>query len=154
MRRLTGSIGESLAARFLARNNFAIWKRNWRCDAGELDLIAIRDRCLHLIEVKTRTGRSAIYTPFDQITRRKEQTLQLLSGRIMTDFSLQLRRRRIRSVQIDLIGIEMFWTGIIPRYRLVWLPQAVPLSDADSFWRHDRHNSYLGNPTGIPRLTR
>ncbi len=51
-----GSRGESLAQRELKRRGYRIAERNFRCSAGELDLIAWDGDVLVFIEVKTRTG--------------------------------------------------------------------------------------------------
>ena len=35
-----GQYGEELAARYLANAGFAILERNWRCELGEIDIVA------------------------------------------------------------------------------------------------------------------
>lgn len=53
---LLGQKGEKAAAAFLARRGFDIIERNWRCGAGEVDIIATEDESLHFVEVKTRSN--------------------------------------------------------------------------------------------------
>lgn len=48
--------GERLAADYLVRNGLEILDRNWRCKAGEADIIALEDDVVVLVEVKTRVG--------------------------------------------------------------------------------------------------
>lgn len=50
-----GARGEQAAVRWLLERGWGILTRNWRCDDGEVDIVARDpDRCVALIEVKTR----------------------------------------------------------------------------------------------------
>ena len=49
-----GRKGERAAARYLRRRRYRILARNYRCVAGEIDLIASQDATIIFIEVKTR----------------------------------------------------------------------------------------------------
>ena len=53
-----GRIGEDTAKAFLECKGYRILHRNFRCRAGEIDLVALKGRILHFIEVKTRQGDS------------------------------------------------------------------------------------------------
>lgn len=53
-----GHYGEQVAAAALERAGLRILERNWRCAAGELDIIAAADRTVVFCEVKTRSGLS------------------------------------------------------------------------------------------------
>lgn len=53
-----GKKGEESACAYLLRHGFTILERNWRAGHAEIDIIAVRNGCLHFIEVKTRTGTS------------------------------------------------------------------------------------------------
>jgi putative endonuclease len=55
-RRLTGRLGEELAAAHLQRLGFEILERNVRTRQGEIDLIACDGRTLVFAEVKTARG--------------------------------------------------------------------------------------------------
>jgi putative endonuclease len=75
---LLGKFGEDLAARHLVGAGFTIIVRNWRCAAGEIDIVA-RDRdALVIVEVKTRTS-SAFGSPAEAITDRKADKLRELA---------------------------------------------------------------------------
>ena len=50
----TGDWGEDLAAAWYREHGYAVLDRNWRCAAGEIDLVAARDRLVVIVEVKTR----------------------------------------------------------------------------------------------------
>ena len=59
---LLGKIGEELAANWLMSQGYYILDRNWKSKYGyELDIIAQKDNCLHVFEVKTRSEQSAAY---------------------------------------------------------------------------------------------
>lgn len=49
-----GKRGEDAAAKFLYSRGYEILERNWKCFAGEADIIAKDGRCLVFVEVKTR----------------------------------------------------------------------------------------------------
>lgn len=49
-----GRYGEDTAARLLADAGMAVLERNWRCRAGELDIVAMDGDAVVVCEVKTR----------------------------------------------------------------------------------------------------
>jgi putative endonuclease len=51
-----GRYGEDVAARHLTEAGLTILERNWRCRAGELDIIAVDVGVLVFCEVKTRSS--------------------------------------------------------------------------------------------------
>ena len=51
-----GRRGEAAAARYLELQGYEILERNWKCPAGEADIIARMDEMLVFCEVKTRTS--------------------------------------------------------------------------------------------------
>jgi putative endonuclease len=55
-RRSAGRAAERLAAQFLEARGLEILERNFRCRAGEVDLIARDGRTIVFIEVRLRTG--------------------------------------------------------------------------------------------------
>ena len=65
-----GKWGETQAARHLKAQGCQIEACNWRCPAGEVDLIVVDGDCLAFVEVRTRRG-AAYGTPEESITPRK-----------------------------------------------------------------------------------
>ena len=57
-----GRQGESFAAEYFERNGFTILARNWRTNAGELDIVARRQKDIYFVEVKTLHHKEG-YTP-------------------------------------------------------------------------------------------
>ena len=68
-----GQRGENLAARHLRNQGYKIIIRNFRCDVGEVDIIARDGKTLVFVEVKTRTSDEP--TPEDQVNNDKRHQL-------------------------------------------------------------------------------
>jgi putative endonuclease len=77
-RRALGTAGETVARAHLERLGWRILAANWRCPAGEIDLIAEEPqptgRCIVFVEVKTRT-KSLHGSPAEAVDARKRQKL-------------------------------------------------------------------------------
>jgi putative endonuclease len=73
-----GRAGEQRAADYLERLGYTVVDRNWRCDQGEVDIVATRDDDLVFIEVKTRRG-TGYGHPFEAITPEKFARLHRLT---------------------------------------------------------------------------
>lgn len=69
-----GRGGESLAATWLEARGYRVVARNWRCQWGELDLVAESGDVLVFVEVKTRRG-TAYGAPEEAITASKREHL-------------------------------------------------------------------------------
>lgn len=67
-----GQRGESLAVRLLVSRGYELAARNWRCTAGELDLVARDGRTLVFVEVKTRR-RLDRYRPGENLSPRQRE---------------------------------------------------------------------------------
>jgi putative endonuclease len=93
-----GIDGEDLATRHLVGAGFTIVTRNWRCPAGEVDIIALDGPDLVIVEVKTRTS-TTYGDPVEAVTHRKQQKLRELA-------SLWLRENPHRGeVRFDVITV-------------------------------------------------
>ena len=69
-----GRHGEALAAQHLTARGYHIVARNWRCEAGEIDLVARDGDDLAFVEVRTRRGQ-ALGSPEESITLAKQARL-------------------------------------------------------------------------------
>jgi putative endonuclease len=54
--RAKGNIGEDIACNFLLKRGFTIVTRNYRKKWGEIDIIAEKDKTIHVFEVKSVTA--------------------------------------------------------------------------------------------------
>jgi len=94
-----GAYGEVLAARHLVGEGMVLLDRNWRCDAGEIDLVLREGDVLVVCEVKTRS--SLRYgTPHEAVTDIKVARLRRLATRWLED-----RGVAVSDVRIDMVGI-------------------------------------------------
>ena len=78
-----GNLGEEVAARHLARMGYRILERNWRCRAGEADIIAFREATLVFVEVKARTA-SGFGSPFEAVDPRKQRKIAEVARAYLT----------------------------------------------------------------------
>jgi putative endonuclease len=98
-RNAVGQYGEDVAARYLADAGLAILERNWRCELGEIDIVAREESCLVICEVKTRRGLD-YGSPLESVTYRKLARLRRLVGRWLQEHDVHPD-----SVRIDVIGV-------------------------------------------------
>jgi putative endonuclease len=75
-----GAYGERVAERHLVEDGLVVLDRNWRCDAGEIDLVLREGEVLVFCEVKTRTG-TAYGHPLEAVDQVKTQRLVRLAHR-------------------------------------------------------------------------
>ena len=79
-----GRYGEALAERHLTAQGMVVLDRNWRCPAGEIDLVLRDGRVLVVCEVKTRSSLD-FGTPHEAVTERKLARLRRLAVRWQVD---------------------------------------------------------------------
>lgn len=72
-----GRYGESVATRHLTDAGLTVLARNWRCAAGEIDVVALDRDTLVICEVKTRS--TGYCDPAEAVTRRKAAKLRELA---------------------------------------------------------------------------
>jgi putative endonuclease len=76
-RKALGDFGERVACRHLVSGGMCIVDRNWRCAAGEIDIIAVDGDAVVICEVKTRRD-TRFGTPVEAITVAKANRLYRL----------------------------------------------------------------------------
>jgi putative endonuclease len=100
-----GDYGERMAARYLTERGLDVLDRNWRCDLGEIDIVA-RDRgCLVVCEVKTRRS-TTFGRPIEAVDHRKLARLRRLAAAWLAD-----RRADgspvtgVAAIRVDVVGV-------------------------------------------------
>lgn len=116
-RKKLGAFGERVAAIQLEAAGYQIVARNWRCQTGEIDLIAQKNDVLHFVEVKTRKGRQS-GLPEEALTLRKGQQLTQLALQYIAEYELD-----DADWQIDLVAVELDAAGKV--LRIDHIPNAV-----------------------------
>jgi putative endonuclease len=97
--RAVGQYGEDVAVRHLMSLGLVILDRNWRCSAGEIDIIAREGSTLVVCEVKTRSG-IGFGSPAEAVTQLKAARLRRLAAQWLNDSGLS-----IPQVRFDVIGV-------------------------------------------------
>ena len=112
LRQALGRRGEELAADYLAGLGYRVIDRNWRCRAGEIDLIARIDddgrSKIVFCEVKTRSG-LGYGSPLEAITYAKARRLRQLAGHWLAETG-----DHADDIRIDAIGV-LIRPGTQPR---------------------------------------
>lgn len=54
----TGKSGEDIAVEYLEKKGYTIMERNFKCNQGEIDIIAIDKQEIVFVEVKTRSNKN------------------------------------------------------------------------------------------------
>ena len=94
-----GRYGEDLAVRYLRERGMEVLERNWRCEHGEVDVVARDGDCLVICEVKTRRS-SSFGEPVEAVTVVKAMRLRRLAAAY-----LGVRPLHTREVRVDVVGI-------------------------------------------------
>jgi putative endonuclease len=94
-----GRYGEDVAARHLGEAGLTILERNWRCDLGELDIVAREGGVLVVCEVKTRSG-EGYGSPFEAVTPVKAARLRRLAARWLAEHDVAAAE-----VRFDVVGV-------------------------------------------------
>ncbi len=94
-----GRYGEDLAARYLRDLGMEVLARNWRCEHGEIDLVALDDGCLVICEVKTRRG-TGFGEPVEAVTVAKALRLRRLAAAYAREHPVPAR-----GLRVDVVGV-------------------------------------------------
>ncbi|CAN5761693.1 YraN family protein [soil metagenome] len=101
-RKLTGEAGEHFARAFLERKGMLHVGSNWRCAAGEIDLVMVDGDMLVFVEVKTRRTNIA-GTAEESVSEAKAARLLSAGEWYVSDHP----EFEARTWRIDLVAITM-----------------------------------------------
>ena len=116
-----GAAAERLAEAYLLAHGIAVIARNFRCRAGELDLVCVDGAHLVVVEVRQRS-RLDFGGPLASISAAKRERIR----RATEFFRLGAGRWRNHPVRFDVIGV----IGIVGSFRggpppgIVWIKDA------------------------------
>ena len=94
-----GRYGEQVAERYLREAGMAVLDRNWRCDIGEIDIVARDGDTLVVCEVKTRSSLSH-GSGLAAVTRAKADRQRRLARRWLAASGL-----RAAHVRVDVVAV-------------------------------------------------
>ena len=106
-----GADGETLAAEWLTGKGYEILHRNWRHSHYEIDIVALKNKMLHFIEVKCR-NHSTLGYPEDSVTKKKFKNLQRAANEFL------FLNPGHKWIQYDILSIT-FHKGKEPDYFLL-----------------------------------
>ena len=102
-----GKLGEQVAGKYLLENEYDIIEKNYRCNYGEIDIIAYdkpkEKRTLVFIEVKTRSN-ELFGEGIEAIDITKQKHIYKTA-----EYYLHKRNKENNNIRID--GIEVFLNG-------------------------------------------
>ncbi|MHA3703551.1 YraN family protein [Jatrophihabitans sp. YIM 134969] len=96
----TGRWGEAVAARYLTAAGLEILDRNWRCELGELDIVAREGPALVFCEVKTRSS-TAFGDPAEAVGFHKSRRIHHLAGRYLAEHP----ETRAPDLRFDIVAV-------------------------------------------------
>lgn len=106
-RKELGRKGEDVAVSYLRKNGYRILERNFTCRIGEIDVVALDDRTLVFVEVRTR--RSFNYgRPEESVDFRKQSRLRLVA-----EYFLQRRGWVGCPVRFDVLAVRIGAGGMV-----------------------------------------
>jgi putative endonuclease len=112
-RRDLGNLGEKLARDFLGKNGYSILETNYRCPAGEIDIIARQKDTLVFVEVRTKRSRQ-FGSPEESITPAKKERLRTVAAHYG-----QNRDNLPALWRIDVVAIQMDRNGQVSRIEII-----------------------------------
>ncbi|PQZ92355.1 hypothetical protein CQ018_12720 [Arthrobacter sp. MYb227] len=94
-----GAKGEDLAVGYLEESGYVVLERNWRCNIGELDIIAEYGGKIIGVEVKTRSSLGFGH-PAEAVNSTKLRRVSRLTRRWCVE-----HRRNPNTVRVDVVAI-------------------------------------------------
>lgn len=108
-RKKTGKEGEQKAVDYLKRQGFSIVQRNFRTRAGEIDVVAEKEKTLYFIEVKTRAN-DGKGQPYEAVNFYKLNHLKRASNMFLLQNSYKNYKLKLAliSILLDKDEIKFF----------------------------------------------
>lgn len=95
-----GRFGEEVAAARLIEAGMIVLDRNWRCPAGELDIVARDGPTTVFVEVKTRST-DEFGDPSEAVTYRKAARIHRLAARWLAEH----RDVEVGELRFDIVSV-------------------------------------------------
>jgi putative endonuclease len=116
----TGAQAEAAALRWLEARGLRVVALNYRCRAGELDIVALDGPTLAIVEVRYRE-RAGLVDPAVTVTAAKRRRLLVAAARFLQDHPAL----REHAVRFDVMAL----TGPLAAPRCDWIRGAFDASD-------------------------
>lgn len=107
-----GKLGEDISCKYLEKEGFEVLGRNINYKVSEIDIIAIKDKTMHFIEVKA--GQKGSFYTRENMTRWKQHKL-----RRAIEVHL-LKHKYIKEWQIDIAFVHIDFQKRVGRVEMLW----------------------------------
>ncbi len=116
-----GRQAEALALAHLQRRGLRLIARNYRCRAGEVDLVMQQGNSVVFVEVRSRTS-AAFVNPKETVDWRKQRRI----AKVAAHYLGAHREMANRPVRFDVVSVTR------PNYaaQLEWIPGAFQIDDS------------------------
>jgi putative endonuclease len=111
-RKRLGNAGERLAAQHLQQAGYVVRAMNYRCQAGEIDIVAEEAGDIVFVEVKTRRG-TTYGLPEEAITLAKQRKLIAAAQTY-----LDAEGRAQDSWRVDMVAVALTPAGTVQEVRI------------------------------------
>jgi putative endonuclease len=101
-RKALGSKGEELAVQYLKKKGYKIIERNYRCQGGEIDLIARERDTLVFVEIKARSSLD-FGLPQDAVDRFKQKKI----CQVATAYLAEHRLTEDITMRFDVVAVRL-----------------------------------------------
>lgn len=105
-RKVLGARGEDLAVKYLKKKGYKVIERNYRCQWGEIDLVAREGDTLVFVEIKSRSS-SGFGLPQDAVGRFKQEKLIQVAQAYMAEHRLQ----ETIPARFDVVAVQLTASG-------------------------------------------
>src|SRR4051794_28700725 len=110
-----GAVGEELAAAFLVARGLAVVARNFRCTAGEIDLVARDGRTIVFCEVRTRRS-AGKGSALESVTGAKQRQVCRVAAHYVARHGLHDRPMRFDVVAIELRDLTVTLQHVVDAF--------------------------------------
>jgi putative endonuclease len=97
-----GESGESFAVNLLKKNGYQIIEQNYRCNLGEIDIIAKEGDVITFVEVKAR-GSDGFEEPKSAVTPEKQRKISMVALHYLKETEQMNEKARF-----DVVAIRLF----------------------------------------------
>ena len=93
-----GKEGEVMAQKYLIEKGYSILATNWRFSKDEIDIIALKDNCVVIVEVKTRF--SNVFGEPEEFVSNKKQSFLIRAANVY------IEKNKIKEeVRFDIVSV-------------------------------------------------
>ncbi len=106
--KILANFGEYQAKRFLIKKGYKIIALNWKLKFGELDIIALDNKELVFVEVKTRKAvANDLFPPADAVDYKKINKIKCIADYYLDRNESLIKNMNVESIRYDVIGISV-----------------------------------------------